>query len=89
MLTGKTKSGFEFSINEKCAQDAFILRYVAKIMKDDLESVFELIDRMVALGLDGDAFYKHCTDEDGVVPIQTLAAEVMEILNSTKETKNS
>lgn len=89
MLSGKTKSGFEFSISEKVAEDALILRGLSHILKDDFNGVYELIDRMAKLGLDEDALYSHCTDEDGVVPIKVLVAEVMEILNSTKDAKNS
>ena len=56
-------------------------------MVNDPTAVFSLIDRMVELGLDEPALYEHCKADDGVVPIDAVAKEVTEIIQSNA--KNS
>lgn len=89
MIKGKTESGFEFEINEKVAKDGLTLKYLSKVLKDDLTGVYDLIDRMVELGLDEKALYDHCMDEDGIVPLEKLVTEIVGILKYNSETKNS
>lgn len=86
MLNGKTESGFEYSINENIAKDHITLKYLAKMVTDPT-AVFSLIDRMVELGLDEPALYAHCKTDDGIVPIDAVAKEVTEIIQSVS--KNS
>lgn len=86
MLTGKTESGFEYTITENIAKDHITLKYLAKMVNDPT-AVFSLIDRMVELGLDEPALYEHCKADDGIVPIDAVAKEVTEIIQSNA--KNS
>lgn len=86
MIQGKTKSGFEFSVCEDIAKDSIVLKYLKKMTKDPTE-VFSLIDRLVELGLDEPALYEHCKREDGIAPIDAVAKEVTEIIETTA--KNS
>ena len=86
MLNGKTESGFEYTINENIAKDHITLKHLAKMMTDPT-AVFNLIDRMVELGLDEPKLYEHCKAEDGIVPIDKVTKEVTEIIQSVS--KNS
>lgn len=86
MLNGKTESGFEFTIHEDIAKDHITLKYLAKMVNEPT-AVFSLIDRMVELGLDEPALYAHCKKEDGIVPIDAVAKEVTEIIQTAS--KNS
>lgn len=85
MKNGKTESGFEYEINENITKDHITLKYLVK-MTNDPTAVFSLIDRMVELGLDESALYKHC-ETDGIVPIDKVTKEVTEIIQSVS--KNS
>ena len=88
MLKGKTESGFEFEVNENIAKDALVLRHLVKMSKDPV-AVFDLIDRMAELGLDEKALNEHCTEEDGIVPIDKVSKEVTEIIQACPKGKNS
>lgn len=93
MLEGKTKSGFKYSIDERIANDFRMVRLISKIeSSDESEQLVALNDFVeFVLGKDGtEKFIAHVAKKnDGFVPTDKAIAEIVEILNSAKETKNS
>lgn len=88
MLTGKTKSGFKFEIDETVADDMELLEDMAKADRDT--SLFPGIIEKV-LGADQKArLYDHVRNENGKVPIRATLDEFIEMMNIAGEkTKNS
>ena len=88
MLTGKTKSGFKFKIDETVADDMELLEDIAKADKDTSHFP-EVLTKI--LGEDQKkSLYDHLRDESGRVPIEATINEFTEIMNLAGEkTKNS
>ena len=88
MLKGKTKSGFEFEIDEAVADDLELLEDIAKADKDvtAFPGVLEKI-----LGTEQKkTLYDHLRGVNGRVSIQSAVDEFTEIMNiAGEETKNS
>ena len=91
MVKGKTASGFEFEINPAKFRDARFLRDYAKMKDDDNMKQLVLMEWLV--GADTyDELCKHCENEDGIAPIDTVFAEMNEIIRfvskASAEAKN-
>lgn len=90
MVKGITKTGFEYLINEELVKDARFLELFAKIQGGESMLVFKLIERMLG-EVQKSKLYDHCQDETGMVPLDALTAEVLDIFerlgeaNSTKK----
>ena len=84
----KTSSGFEYELDPAIANDMELLEDLAGWDDGNLVCVPRAIERL--LGKEQkDALYNHLRGEDGRVPTDKVMAEVIEIFNSTKETKTS
>lgn len=78
MCTGKTSSGFEYSVKKAMLNNAEFLESFAKVQNGDNLRMFELMD--IAFGEEQKkALYNHVRDEEGIVPLDTLATELAEI----------
>lgn len=88
MLKGKTKSGFEFEIDEKLADDMELLEAIAETAQNEL-ALPALIKKL--LGPEQkDRLYEHLRTKKGNVPIKKTMEEFEEIMNTASEkTKNS
>ena len=90
MVTGKTSSGFEFSILKKMLNNAEFLEAFAEVQNGDTMKIFDLVKK--TLGQDQkQRLYDHIRDEDGCVPTEVLAnefAEIVSTLGEASETKN-
>ena len=88
MLTGKTKSGFKFKIDEKIADDMELLEDIAKTDKDT--SYFPTVLNKIFGEEQKKALYDHLRNKDGRVPIEATLTEFTEIMNlASEKTKNS
>lgn len=89
-VTGKTSSGFEFSILKKMLNNAEFLEAFAEVQNGDTMKIFDLVKK--TLGQDQkQRLYDHIRDEDGCVPTDVLAnefAEIVSALSEASETKN-
>lgn len=98
MITGTTKSGFSFEIDERILTDYRYVRKSTKLMKEiasDEESELAVIDGMfelieMVLGEDqANALADHIADQhDGYADITIVQKEFFEITASVKELKN-
>lgn len=87
MLTGKTKSGFEFKINEEILDDYDFLELLCKIDEGETTLVIKMVDHL--LGTEQkEKLKEHVRTEAGRVSAKKLLEETMEIFNATKEGKN-
>lgn len=87
MLTGRTSTGFEFSIDEEELNNMEFVDALAEAVDDTLQ-----YSKVVKLLLGADqrkALYDHVRTESGRVPIEAIVDEVNEIMESSAELKNS
>lgn len=88
MVRGKTKSGFEFEIDEEILDDYDFLEMLCKIDEGEVSLTVKMVDML--LGAEQkERLKKHVRSESGKVSAKKLLAEVMEIFQETKEGKNS
>ena len=88
MLTGNTKSGFQFKIEDQALDDYEILEMLTQI--DDGNGVLlpKMIERL--LGKEQkEALKEHLRNKEGKVSTQNMMIEVMDIFKSSNEGKNS
>lgn len=83
----KTSTGFVYSIDENVLNNFELLDLFAEVDENPL-----LLPKVLTmiLGKDGkQALYDHVRLEDGTVPADKISNELLEIINGSKEVKNS
>ena len=88
MIKGKTKTGFEYELNEKVLNNYELVENIAEIEENPL-AITTIVKQL--LGKDGTKRLKeHIRDENGIVTTDKMMKEIVDIFqNSGKETKNS
>lgn len=87
MIEGKTKSGFEFKIEDAALDDWELLEYLTELDEGDLSHVAKINKSL--LGTEQTkALKEHVRDETGRVRTSLMVEELGEILTSMNETKN-
>ena len=84
MIKGKTKSGFNYHIDENVLQDYELLEAIAETEKNPI--YITKVVRML-LGDDVDKLKDHVRDEKGHVSIEKMNAEITEIFEAQKKLK--
>lgn len=85
MIKGKTKSGFEFEINEEQLNDYRFLKEVARVEDNPLRFPF-LLEKMLSEEQE-ERLMKHLEDKEGRVDPDKVMEEVKDIFQSTNELK--
>lgn len=87
MVSGVTKTGFEFSINEEILNDWRLAKAVAKTeSKKDTERLAGTVEMVeFVLGDQEDALCNHVKREDGIMPVESLLQELSDIMDIAKE----
>lgn len=80
MLNGKTKSGFEFSVDPNVLDNMELLDAVAEIDTNPL-AVSKVIN-MVLGAEQRKALYDHLRTEDGRVPVKAVSDAITDIFSS-------
>lgn len=90
MINGKTKSGFEFELEDDALNDMELLEDLAKIDEGGKESIVGMPKVLVRLlGEDGkQRLYNHVRNEKGRVTVDAVLAEFEDVLNASKTLKN-
>ena len=86
MINGKTKTGFQFNIEEDVLNDYELLEMFADVDENPL-----LVPKLVKSILGEEQKNKlieHVKDENGKASVDRVATELENILNSSAETKN-
>lgn len=87
MLKGKTKSGFEFEVQDDALNNYELIEVLADVDTNPL-----LLPKLVKMLLGNEQKAKltdHVRTETGTVPLDKISAEIMEIFQSGQKTKNS
>lgn len=86
MITGKTSSGFEFSVSENLNNDfRFVLAY-DELMNGTPAAQLSASPKLVKLVLGEDgakALYKHVQEPDGFLPTDKIMSELTEIVTAS------
>ena len=88
MVSGTTKSGFNYTVNEEIRTDWRFVKALADADSSEASRQLSGAVRMVTLllGEKGEAeLEKHVAKEDGIDPTQSLIDEVRDILNGIGE----
>jgi hypothetical protein len=87
MITGTTRSGFEYEVPDTVGDDYEVLEALTRLQKEnDLFSIVTLIDHV--LGAEQrDAFKEHCKTEDGRVSTEMMMNEFLDIFSGQKDLK--
>lgn len=87
MISGKTKSGFEYSIDSNVMDNMELLDAVAEIDGNPL--ALSKVLKMVLGDEQRKALYDHLRQEDGRVPVKAVSEEITDIFTSSgKNGKN-
>lgn len=87
MVTGKTSTGFEFSMNPNRLKDARLLRELAQVRKSG-DGVEELLILEKMLGTEQfDLLCTHCEDEEGIAQVERVKEEFIEIVKAVGESQ--
>lgn len=86
MISGKTKSGFEFNLDDEAMNDMELLEDLKKLDGGDVLAVPSILERM--LGKQKEDLYNHVRTESGRVPIDALVGELKGIFEASKDAKN-
>lgn len=92
MITGKTKTGYEFKIDERIGTDWRIISAISLAENgndnEKIKGTTDLVHLMLAD--DEPRFLEHIASKnDGFVPISAVIDELVNILGSLNATKNS
>lgn len=85
MVTGKTKTGFEYSIDERVTKSYRYVRALAKLNKGDSADKFIAFDEIstLMLGNKVEDLITHVeTLHDGYAPLDAIGGEVMEMMEA-------
>ena len=88
MLTGTTKSGFYFEIDETALDDMEFVEALAELEENALK--FPKVCTMLLGKAQKKKLYDHFRDENGKVPVEVISNAIAEIMTMAGEsTKNS
>lgn len=88
MLTGKTTSGFEFEIEDERLDDYELLEKLCEIDEGNGGKIASAITDLLG-EKQKEMLKEHIRNKDGRVSAKRMIGEFAEILNATKEGKNS
>ena len=91
-MKGKTKSGFKFDVNEAVLEDWEVMKAIADMDSGDASRILRGTVKFVGmvLGDEEEALVKHIRSKNkGACSQDDMYNEVMEIIDSIKEIKNS
>lgn len=88
VITGKTLSGFAFSVNEAALDDYELLEDLVLLDSGQSQVMVRVLNTI--LGADQTKRLKeHCRDENGKVALSDMERELIAIFNAHKTSKNS
>lgn len=87
MLKGKTKSGFNYEIDENTLDDMELLEMFSNLEENPM-IIVKALNKMLGEEQKED-LYDHVRTEDGRVPYEAFIEELTEIFNKEAEIKNS
>ena len=86
MIKGKTKSGFNYEIEEEALNDYRLLKEIARVEEEPLRFPF-LLERLLTSEQE-EKLLNHLEDEKGRVDPDKVMDEIKDIFSNTKPLKN-
>lgn len=86
MIKGKTKSGFNYEIDEEALNDYRLLKEIARVEEEPLRFPF-LLERLLTSEQE-EKLLDHLEDEKGRVDPDKVMDEIKDIFSNTKPLKN-
>ena len=87
MVEGKTRTGFEFRLEDEALDDYELLETLQRIDEGEYQLTTAMVDML--LGKDQkEALKEHVRGDNGRVSAQRMLEEVMEIFETSNEGKN-
>lgn len=86
MIKGKTKSGFNYEIDEEALNDYRLLKEIARVEEEPLRFPF-LLERLLTSEQE-EKLLNHLEDEKGIVDPDKVMDEIKDIFSNTKPLKN-
>ena len=97
-IKGETSSGFEFEIDERILKDWGFIKKLSKLkelednsesMEVDFINIMADIENIIFVDK-GKAFEEHIAKKnEGMMPVDIVLKELLEVIKGKKETKNS
>lgn len=84
-ITGKTKTGFEYNIDKKMLNDYELLEEIDNIGKSPL-IIIKLLKRLLKEE-QLEKLKEHIRNEEGIVPIDKMEKELIDIFDGINEIK--
>ena len=85
VITGKTKTGFEYEIDKKILNDYELLEEIDNIGKNPL-IIIRLLKRLLKEE-QLEKLKEHIRNEEGIVPLDKMEKELIDIFDGIKEIK--
>ena len=85
VITGKTKTGFEYNIDKKMLNDYELLEEIDNIGKSPL-IIIRLLKRLLKEE-QLEKLKEHIRNEEGIVPIDKMEKELIDIFDGINEIK--
>ncbi|MBF1201124.1 MAG: hypothetical protein HXM14_02835 [Fusobacterium periodonticum] len=85
VITGKTKTGFEYEIDKKILNDYELLEEIDNIGKNPL-IIIKLLKRLLKEE-QLEKLKEHIRNEEGIVPIDKMEKELIDIFDGINEIK--
>lgn len=85
VITGKTKTGFEYNIDKKMLNDYELLEEIDNIGKSPL-IIIKLLKRLLKEE-QLEKLKEHIRNEEGIVPIDKMEKELIDIFDGINEIK--
>lgn len=87
MISGKTSSGFYFTVDKDATNDMELLEDLVRLDSGDVAVLPEVLEKLVGATQKKD-LYNHVRNESGRVPMEPLMTEIKEIFEACKQIKN-
>ena len=87
MISGVTRSGFAFEVDEEIANDMELFEALCDLDNGDGTAVVPVCRSI--LGGQKKALYEHLRAENGRVPVTKVSEEIADILTAIKDGKKS
>ncbi|MCQ2087969.1 MAG: hypothetical protein MJZ37_07935 [Bacilli bacterium] len=91
MVKGKTKTGFEFEVDERIKNDWRVVHAIADIQSKDESIIVPAMVKLIKLIINNqeEALMEHiANNNEGFVPTNALYAEISDILTQIPAIKN-
>lgn len=87
MVTGKTESGFEYTLDEEALDDYELLEILSEIDNGN-DSLIPKVARLILGNEQLNDLKEHVRNEKGKVPATKMIEEITQIITGNKEVKN-